>query len=361
MRKRKESGPAGIRQIAEALGISIGTVDRALHGREGVSAKTRERVLKQAQKLNYTPNLAARNLKLNRRFRIGVFLPEHIASFFDQLRAGIRAGALSATGASIEVIFHSYPRLGEGDLETMERHAWRQYDGIILAPGQPAKLNFIFEEAEKQNKPIVFVATDAVRENRLASIAVESVISGGIAAELLGRLVPTRRQVAVITGDLKIQDHADKLRGFAASLATLAPHLSMLPAIQSHESARDAHKATLRLLKEHPDLAAIYISTANSSPVIAAVVQSHKAGQVKIIATDFFPEMVQWIESGQVFATLHQRPFTQGRMAFEALSRFLVQGRSPQRSVRLAPHLVMRSNMSLFVDAYGTGRQEPEF
>ncbi|UWZ86800.1 LacI family DNA-binding transcriptional regulator [Occallatibacter riparius] len=361
MRKQKESGPAGIRQIAEALGVSIGTVDRALHGREGVSAKTRERVLRQAKKLNYTPNLVARNLKLNRHFRIGVFLPEQIASFFDPLRAGIRAGALAAAGANVEVVFHSYPQLGQGDVESMETHRWRQFDGIILAPGQPAKVTFICQEAEEENKPIVFVATDAARENRLASIAVESVLSGGIAAELLGRLVPDRRQVVVITGDLKIQDHADKLRGFAASLATLAPHLTMLPAIQSHESARDAHKATSRLLKEHPDLGAIYISTANSAPVIAAVAESQRAGKVQIIATDFFPEMAQWIESGQVFAALHQRPFTQGRMAFEALSRFLVQGCAPERSVRLAPHLVLRSNMSLFVDAYSAGRPEPEF
>ncbi len=60
---------AGIKELADALGISIGTVDRALHGRNGVSPKTRDRVLKMARKLNYTPNLAARNLKLNRHVR----------------------------------------------------------------------------------------------------------------------------------------------------------------------------------------------------------------------------------------------------------------------------------------------------
>ena len=80
---------AGIKELADALGISIGTVDRALHGRNGVSPKTRDRVLKMARKLNYTPNLAARNLKLNRHVRIGAFLPEQIASFFDPLKAGI--------------------------------------------------------------------------------------------------------------------------------------------------------------------------------------------------------------------------------------------------------------------------------
>jgi len=357
MKQQPSRRSAGIKQIADRLGISIGTVDRALHNREDVSAKTRDRVLAMARKLNYTPNVAARNLKLNRHFRIGVFLPEQISSFFDPVRAGIRAAAESGVSVNVEVLFHSYPRLREGDVKAMEDHDWKQFDGIIVAPGNPAKLALICQTAEQENKPIVFVATDAGRAHRLSSIAVESLVSGGIAAELLGQIIPAARTVAVMTGDLQIQDHADKLRGFAATLATLAPHLNMAPAIEQHESPRYAHKSTLKLLRQQPNLGGIYINTANSLPVIAALSESGRLGKVKVIATDLFPEIAQLIESGQVFATLHQRPFTQGRMAFEVLSRYLVQGATPNRSIRLAPHVVLRSNLPLFIDAFSPERQ----
>ncbi|PYV84777.1 MAG: hypothetical protein DMG93_03670 [Acidobacteria bacterium] len=50
----------GIKDIAKALGISIGTVDRAIHSRGGINAITKERVLKMAKTLDYKPNLAAR-------------------------------------------------------------------------------------------------------------------------------------------------------------------------------------------------------------------------------------------------------------------------------------------------------------
>ena len=59
----RDSRPSGIKDIARALGISIGTVDRAIHGRGGINAITKERVLKMAQTLGYRPNLAARYLK----------------------------------------------------------------------------------------------------------------------------------------------------------------------------------------------------------------------------------------------------------------------------------------------------------
>ena len=60
--------PAGIRDISAALSVSIGTVDRAMHGRSGISEKTKARVLQMAAELGYTPNLAAQTLRLNRPF-----------------------------------------------------------------------------------------------------------------------------------------------------------------------------------------------------------------------------------------------------------------------------------------------------
>jgi LacI family transcriptional regulator len=350
MKDEISSSRAGIKQIADAVGISIGTVDRALHGRPGVSAKTRDRVLKMARRLNYLPNLAARSLKLNRHFRIGVFLPEHIASFFDRLRDGIRAAALESGGSAVEVVFHSYPRLRQDDVEAMDAHDWMQFDGVILAPGNPLRLSPICRVAQEKNIPLVFVTTDAGRMHRLSSVTVEAAVSGGIAAELLGKIVPSRKAVVAITGDLKIQDHAEKLRGFAASLATLAPHLRMLAAIESHESPEHAHRVALKILKNHSDLGGIYINTANSIPIIQAIEECGQLGKIKVIATDLFPEMAHWIETEQVFATLYQRPYTQGRMAFETLSRYLVNGVAPGQTLRLAPHIILKSNLSLFMD-----------
>ncbi|MGH9553212.1 MAG: LacI family DNA-binding transcriptional regulator, partial [Terriglobales bacterium] len=71
---RAPERPAGIKDIALALGVSIGTVDRALHARPGINAMTRARVPKMAQTLGYRPNFAARHLKLNRKLQISVHL-----------------------------------------------------------------------------------------------------------------------------------------------------------------------------------------------------------------------------------------------------------------------------------------------
>lgn len=94
----------------------------------------------------------------------------------------------------------------------------------------------------------------------------------------------------------------------------------------------------------------MYINTANGLPVLRAVEEAGLLGKVQIITTDLFPELIPYIESGAVLATLYQRPLTQGRMAFEALARYLTGGTSPAQVTRLAPHIVLRSNLSLFTE-----------
>lgn len=350
VKKDEKSGPVGIKAIAKQLGISIGTVDRALHGRPGISPKTRARVLKTAEKLNYKPNIAARSLKLNRRLRIAIHLPLQITSFFDPLREGIQAAAEAMVGVNMELDFRTYPHIGKGDIELLEADVGQKYDGIILTPGDPVKFDPIIRRLTAQGTPVVCVASDAPRSGRLASVSVDAAISGAVAAELLSRVLHKQASVAVITGDLSTQDHADKLKGFAATLATIAPHLSLLPAIETHDQPRDAWRETQHLLARRPRPGGIYINTANSVPVLGALEEQKALDQTVVVATDLFPEIVPFLESGRILATLYQRPSTQGKAAFETLIRYVLDGVVPEPVTRFAPHIVLRSNLPLFLN-----------
>ncbi|WJH37873.1 LacI family DNA-binding transcriptional regulator (plasmid) [Aliirhizobium terrae] len=53
----------GIRQLADHLDISIGTVSRALNGKADVNPQTRQRVLEAAEKLGYVANQSGRSLR----------------------------------------------------------------------------------------------------------------------------------------------------------------------------------------------------------------------------------------------------------------------------------------------------------
>ncbi|MBT9329511.1 LacI family DNA-binding transcriptional regulator [Paracidobacterium acidisoli] len=350
--------PVGVKDIANALKVSIGTVDRALHNRPGVNEKTKALVQKKAKELGYQPNLAAQALKLNRRLAVAAVLPKHIAHFFDPLRDGIRAAAASAVGVNLTLEFFEYPRLGGGDIEAFQRAMQKQFDGMIFLPGDVRKYDPLIRKVAENGTAVMCVGSDAPGTDRVGAVSAHASVSGAVAAELLSHTLTSKAEVAIFSGELSTLDHVEKLRGFAAALAVIAPHLTLLPALESHDRPREAYGQAIELMQRKPHPAGIYISTANSMPVLQALEELGLLGKVKVVTTDLFRELVPLIETGKVLATLHQRPFTQGKLALENLLIYLLRDRRPQPVVQLAPHVIFRMNLALFANQIGSRTDE---
>jgi LacI family transcriptional regulator len=340
--------PVGIKDIARALGISTGTVDRALHGKPEVNALTRARVLSMAESLGYRPNLAARYLKSRKQVRVAVHLPREIALFWDSLREGIREAAAPFAPA-LHVDFQSYPSLGEGDIPLFEEALRDGANGLIIAPGNPAALKPYIRKAARRDIPVVCVVTDAPDTQRLTSVSADPFTVGAVAGELLARFQPTGT-VAFFTGWLSTQDHAEKLRGFQTSLHSTGTGLRLGPVVEAHDDAREAHRRAVAVLRGQPDLTSIYVSTVNSLPVLRAAEEEGRLPGLTVVTTDLFPELVERIRAGTIAATVYQRPLSQGRLALQGLYQFLLDGTCPPARVHVVPHLVMRSNLDLFLE-----------
>ena len=66
-----------LKQLAELSNLSVRTVRRALSNHPYVAADKRELVLKLAEQYQYTPNMAARNLRLQRKNFVGILFENY--------------------------------------------------------------------------------------------------------------------------------------------------------------------------------------------------------------------------------------------------------------------------------------------
>ena len=342
--------PPGIREIAESLGLSIGTVDRALHDRPGIKPETRDRILERAKALGYRPNLAARFLSSQKQLRIGVNLPREIASFFDLVRDGIQEAVRSVETSDVRVIHRSYPGLGDGEEEALAEAVADDLHGLIMVPGQPVTLAPLMKKAAERGLPVVCVNTDSPEVEHLVTVCVDSLTTGLLVGEIMGRFLSGRGRVMVVTGQLSTIDHAQKVAGFRQALSEMWPGLGIAAVVEAHDHEPEAYEKSRQVLTNSPDIAGIYVSTVNSVPVLRAIEDVGLAGRTTVITSDLFPALAPLIESGRVAATMYQRPSIQGQIAFRALYRFLVDGVRPRRVIRMAPHIVMKSNLKLFMD-----------
>lgn len=140
-----------IHDLARHLNVSIGTVSRALNGRAGVNAKTRQRVLESAKKLGYSPNQSGRSLRQGTTGLVGFMIitnRERAAkgeAFFMSVLDGLQS-YLGPRGR--ELVVHLCG--SDQDPETHLRHMVerRLVDGIIISQMQRVdkRIDYLIEQ-----------------------------------------------------------------------------------------------------------------------------------------------------------------------------------------------------------------------
>jgi LacI family transcriptional regulator len=343
---------AGVHKIAELAGVSIGTVDRALHGRPGIRESTRKKILAIAKQLDYTPHPAARALSIGRaHLRIGVCIPEEIHFFYDQMRAGIKDEAARASSLGIDIIHKPTPSLGENEKEKITELLEEKLSAMIITPGDPKVVTSLVNKAEKEGIKVVFTTTDAPQSNRSSMVGVDPYLSGKLAAELTAKFLPAESQAAVITGMLSTEEHRAKAEGFRAEFESECPGGKVIAVLEAHESEEESYRKTRALLDEKPKLQAIYVSTVNCMPVVRAVQERKRTGKIRLITTDIFQQMIPYLEQGTISASIYQDPYLQGQTAVRILIDHLTNGTLIPKTCYLNPGIVLRSNLGLFREA----------
>ena len=349
MRPDMKKQRRGIQLIAEIADVSIGTVDRALHGRPGINEATRQRILEIAEQIAYTPNLAARALSVSRATaRIGVCIPREIRFFYDQLWGGVLDEARSVAPLGIQFIYRPVHALGEGDTQAFQELVKASVDGIIVTAGNPLALKPLINAAEEKGIRVVCVSTDAPASRRSSIVCVEPWLNGHLAGELMGKFVPPGSRVAVVAGILSAEDHRQKTVGFSEAFPRHCPGGHIATVIEGHEDEDESFQKTLDLLGRMPALAGLYVNTVNCLPVCRALAARGLDGKTKLITTDLFAEMSRYFENGTITASIHQQPHIQGQLAVRLMADYLTNKAPFPPNVYLSPSVVMSSNLHLF-------------
>ncbi|MBT2532458.1 LacI family DNA-binding transcriptional regulator [Arthrobacter sp. ISL-48] len=121
---------ATIYDVARVAGVSSMTVSNVINAHPHVRQSTRDRVLRAIQELDFTVNVAARNLRTGRSGTIGLAVPSVDNPYFSRLIAEI-VSAARERGYRVAVEQTSSAR--ETELEAVSMSRNRLYDGLLLS------------------------------------------------------------------------------------------------------------------------------------------------------------------------------------------------------------------------------------
>src|ERR1035438_2104170 len=170
-----------LKDIAQALGVSVMTVSKVMRDRVDVGAETRERVLAKAKELNYRPNLTARSLVTGESRQVGVIVPTLLHPFFAEVLGGLSSTMRQGGYAVMISSSMEDPAIEDAAIEQLLGH---RLDGLIIAScsTSPAK----FRQLAEQGTPFVLIDR-FFPDCRTNFVGGDHYAVGRIATEQIGR------------------------------------------------------------------------------------------------------------------------------------------------------------------------------
>jgi LacI family transcriptional regulator len=234
-----------IHDVAKRLNLSITTVSRALDGYDDVAEETRQRVIKAAQEMGYTPNQAARQLRRQRTDTIGYILPAEKPRFADPFFAEFLAGLGDEAAAyNFDLLVTSAPPDTESEHQAYQRWVHgHKVDGLVInrlrlhdwRVQYLSQSGFHFVTQERSLDPLDYVSVE-VDGHRWFKILVDHLVSLG------------HKQIAYIGAapDLKIQ--SDRFLGYQDGLQSAGLPFEAGLVIEGDLTAEGGYRAAARLL-----------------------------------------------------------------------------------------------------------------
>jgi LacI family transcriptional regulator len=152
-----------IRDLAQAAGVSVGTASNAMALKPSVSVDLRDRVMRAAAEIGYSPNALAAGLRRQSTRTIGLCIPNFANPFFSDLAQQFN---IAVEQAGYDVLIVETRENAGHERKMIDALYSRQVDGICIVPTAGWQGAHVYEvplivvDRIRQTEPLPSVAMD---------------------------------------------------------------------------------------------------------------------------------------------------------------------------------------------------------
>ena len=333
-----------LQDVATLAGVSIKTVSRVVNNQGEITDATRQRVQAAIDELGYQPNILARSLVSRRTDTLAVvawgidyFGPSRVMVGIEQQAEELGYSLF------LDLVPQPDTHNSERILSTLLS---RRVDGIIWAVPEVGDNRAWFSaEVLERFPPIVFLSM-APR----AGLMIVAANNRSGARQAVAHLIQQgRRRIGVITGPMAWWEARQRHAGWEESLQQSGLEPSAALQVESYWSAAGGERATQQLLRQAPDVDAIF--ACSDQIALGALQTLHQTGravpeQVAIVGFDNMPESAYFWPP---LSTVYQKLVTVGHTSVQNLHQMIEARRRhaerPETSTAfIEPELIIRAS-----------------
>lgn len=353
---------ATIKDIADAVGVSIGTVDRIIHNRGRFSEQTAEKVRRAIKDMDYSPNIHARGLKKSGEHRFAAVLPDvsQDAGYWRMVAAGIERASVELGPLCSRVGVYHFDRYStESSRSALKAALADNPDGMLVAPVFPDELGI---ELAESGVPFLFIDSDLPDvKKRISYIGQDSFQSGVLSAKLMSMMIQPRSDIKGSLQLLVIEPPGNnyhlqsRIDGFNKYIEEQRSDIECRLVRTGQDDEEGIHQ---KLQGEFGDGAIIPdgIFAANSSVYYVASFLRKKGpafAAIPLIGYDLIPERQSLIEDETINFILTQQPEEQAYRGILMLYDVLVLKKDISREIIIPLNIITKENLHTFSGSGG--------
>jgi ribose transport system substrate-binding protein len=242
-----------------------------------------------------------------------VVIGKSVHPYWSNVELGVRAAAEDLGLSDDQVIFFVPPKEDvAAQIQVMETYMAEGVTGIAIAPSDPNALEPVMARAADEGILITTLDTPPVEDSvSLVYIGTDNVTAGGYAGMAMAQLLPDGGLVGIGRGSDTALNALQRTDGFLAAIEET--DIETLEPVNDHEDSGTALQLANSVISGNPDLAGAFGVYAYNGPAWAtAVTEADKVGEIKIVAFDATTDIINYIMSGAIQATVAQREYDMG-------------------------------------------------
>ncbi|MBL8563509.1 MAG: LacI family DNA-binding transcriptional regulator [Gemmobacter sp.] len=295
----------GLADLAAAAGVSLATVDRALNGREAVSATTRALILEAARRVGH-PALVRLTGQVSRgsgpELRLGVMLHKQGQDFYKAFAETLNRTLTQIPGLRARLVLEFSGSQSPSDMANLMRAMAGRCDVLAATAVNHPEVTAAVEELRAEGVRVVALLSEFAPGARAGYLGLDNLKIGRVAGWVTTLSARAPGKVLLFVGGHRWHGHELREAGFRAYLREAAPHLQMLETVVNLETRHLTYETTLAALRRHDDLRGIYVAGGGMEGAIAALRVSRRPGEVAMVVPALTPDSRAGLADG--FVTL---------------------------------------------------------
>ncbi|KPH05509.1 LacI family DNA-binding transcriptional regulator (plasmid) [Rhizobium acidisoli] len=298
------------KDLAEAAGVSLATVDRVLNDRPNVSKKAARSVHEAIERIGFIRNPAAVSLARNKSYRFRFVLPKSGDLYLRELLKRVKELKDVLKGDLTEIDYVQIPADDpHGVAKYLAGINEDEVDGVaLMAPESPQVRDALARLLERDIKVVQFLSG---QEKLPAAdfVGVDNFAAGATAGKLIGRFAcRTPGKVMIVAETMQSLDSIQRRHGFDSIINEQFPFLRSLPSIETHADERRANQIIARVVENNKDIIAVYVLSSEARIPLMATAANVDLVNLAVVVHERTPFSEEALRDDRIDAVIGQDP-----------------------------------------------------